>query len=173
MRILIGLWTYDYDWFIMTFGLHDTDISCTTLHVSAITCIIIYLSLDISIVYIFSVYFVITIWHWHSRYQIQIMYTESHIILHLYWLMKLIKLGLLGETVVENIHRGMLRRAAPPRALPHVFLCSWDLWAHQLLYVTWYLSTVNCFSLLSRSPNASLVWYAVVLWDGAYDGCIS
>ena len=45
MWILIGLWTYDQDRLIMTFGLHDTDITCTTLHLSDITCTTLYLLL--------------------------------------------------------------------------------------------------------------------------------
>ena len=43
-RILIELWTYDQDRLIMTFGLHDTDITCTTLHLSVITCTTLHLS---------------------------------------------------------------------------------------------------------------------------------
>ena len=107
---------------------------------------------------------------WHC---FRIIYTESHTILHLHWLMKLTKLGLLGETGSRENLGGVLERAPPPRALPHVFSCSWDLCTHLLLQVIWYLSTVNCFSLLSGSTNAPLVWYVVVLWDGAQDNCIS
>ena len=101
---------------------------------------------------------------------------------HIHWvthyfaldrLIKLVKSGLLGETSSRRNQGGVLGRAAPSRALPHVFLCSWDLCARLLLHVTWYLSTVNYFFLLLGSTNASLVWYVIVLWDGTQDGCIS
>jgi len=98
--------------------------------------------------------------------------TLSHTSKNLHWLIKLTKPGIMGRLVVGD-QGGVLGRAAPPRALPHVILCSCDLCSHLLLHVIWYLSTVNCFSLLSGSTNASLIWYAVVLWDGAQDGCIS
>ena len=120
----IGLWTYDHDRFTMTFGLNGTDITCTTLHVSGITCTTIYLSLDIITIYIVP-------WSWYTLFSlfdteildhICIMYTESHTILHLHWLIKLTKSGLLVKTVVGKIQGGMLGRVGPPRALPHVFL---------------------------------------------------
>jgi len=97
--------------------------------------------------------------------------TESYIIIHLHRLIKLIKPGLLGETVAGKIQGGVLRRATPCGFRCHTWSCY--LWALLLLHVTWYLSTVNCFSLLSGSTNASLVWYVVILWDGTQDGCIS
>ena len=49
--------------------------------------------------------------------------------------MKLSKPGLLGETGSRENQGGELGRAAPPRALPHVILFSYDLCAHLLLHV--------------------------------------
>jgi len=114
---------------------------------------------------------VFTMWHWYPWYCFWIIYTESHTILYLHWLIKLIKPGLLGETVAGEIQGGVLGRATPYGFGCHTWSCY--LCALLLLHVTWYLSTVNCFSLLSGSTNASLVWYAVVLWDGTHDDCYS
>jgi len=49
----IRLWIYNHDRFTLTFGLHDTDITCTTL----------YLSLDIVTVYIVP-------WSWYTLYSL-------------------------------------------------------------------------------------------------------
>jgi len=114
---------------------------------------------------------VITIWHWYSWYWSLIQSRWAHIILHLHWLIKLTKAGLLGETVAGKMQGGVLGRVTPCGFGCHTWSCY--LCVLLLLHVTWYLSPVNCFSLLSGSANASLVWYAVVLWDGAQNGCIS
>ena len=90
----------------MTIGLHldDTDITCTTLH----------LSLGIATVYIIP-------WSWCTLYSLSdndvldtdswSCYIESHTILHLHWLMKLTKSGLLRETGSRENQGGMLGRA--------------------------------------------------------------
>jgi len=46
----IGLCTHDHDRFTLTFGLHDADITYTTLHLLNITCTTLHLSRDIAIV---------------------------------------------------------------------------------------------------------------------------
>jgi len=71
--------------------LDDTDITCTTLH----------LSLDIVTVYIVP-------WSWYTLYSLSdtnvldtnswSCYTESRTVLHLHWLIKLTMSGLLGKT---------------------------------------------------------------------------
>ena len=68
------------------------------------------------------IHIVFTMWHWYPWHYFWILYVESHTILHLHWLIKLTKSGLLGETVAGEIQGGVLGRAASPRALPHVFL---------------------------------------------------
>jgi len=120
---------------------------------------------------VIEIHIIFTIYHWYSWYRFWVMYTELHTILHLNWLIKLTKLGLLGETVAGEIQRGVLGRATPYGFGCHTWSCY--LCALLLLHATWYLSTVNCFSLLSGSTNTSLVWCAVVLWDEPHDGCIS
>ena len=57
-----------------------------------------------------------------SIYCFRIIYTKSHIVLHLHWLMKLTKSGLLGETIAGKIQGGVLGKTAPLRALPYVIL---------------------------------------------------
>jgi len=76
--------------------LDDTDITCTTMH----------LSLDVATVYIVSR-------SWYTLYSLSdtdildtdswSFSTESHTILHLHWLMKLTKSGLLRETGSRGI----------------------------------------------------------------------
>jgi len=94
--ILLEYKTYDHDKFPMTFGLHDTDITCTTMHSS----------LDIVTVYI-------VLWSWYILYSLfdtgildtdsWSYYTEPHTILYLHWLIKLTKPRLLGKTVAGKI----------------------------------------------------------------------
>jgi len=117
------------------------------------------------------IHIVFTMWHWYPWHYFGIIYTETHTILHLHWLIKLTKPVLLGETVAGKIQGGVLGRATPCGFGCHTW--SYYLCALLLSHITWYLSAVNCFSLLSGSTNTSLVWYAAVLWDGAHDSCIS
>jgi len=93
------------------------------------------------------IHIIFTMWHWYLWHSFWIIYTESHTVLHLYWLIKLTKPGLLGETVAGKIQEGVLGRATPCGFGCHTW--SYYLCALLLLHVTWYLSTVNYFSLLS------------------------
>ena len=98
----------------------------------------------------------------------------------LHWIIQYLAFTLINKINQAGVIGGDCSRENPGRCAwkrdPYGFGChTWSCYicALLLLHVTWYLSTVNCFSLLSGSTNASLVWYAVVLWDGAQDGCIS
>jgi len=90
-------------------------------------------------------------------------HTESHIILHLHWLIKSNEWG----RQVAGDQGGMLRKATPPKALAMWFrdyVIQW-LCAYLLFYETWVHWTVS--SCYSGSTKHTLVWYAVVLWDEA------
>jgi len=146
--------------------LDDTDITCTTMHIS----------LDIVTIYIVP-------WSWYTLYSlfdIDIIdidlwsyLIESPIVLYLHWLIKLTKPGLLGQTDSRGIREACLE-GRPLVGLDAIrdIVFLWFMRA-PIITVTWYLGTVKCFSLLSESTNATLIWYTVVLWDGAQDGCIS
>ena len=59
---------------------------------------------------VIEIHIIFTIYHWYSWYRFWVMYTELHTILHLHWLIKLNKLGLLRETVAGKIQGGVLGR---------------------------------------------------------------
>ena len=117
--------------------LKDTYITCTTLH----------LSLDIAIVYFVS-------WSWYKLYSLSgtnvldkdswSYYTESHTILHLYWLIKLTKPGLLGKTGRRKTGR-CVWKGDPLVGLDStcdlVFL--WFMTCYYMLHDTWVQWTVS------------------------------
>jgi len=132
-RILVGLWTYNQDRLIMTFGLNDTDITCTTLHSSDITCTTLHvsgctticLSLDIAIGYI-------ALWTWYTSYSLSNANVWYRFLILLYWIIhyhtfalinKINQAGVTGGTVAGEIQRGVLGRVTPLWVwMPHVIL---------------------------------------------------
>ena len=97
-------------------------------------------------------------------------------LIQLHWIIHYLAFVLINKINQAGVIGGDCSKGNPGRCAwkgdPYGFGChTWSCYfcALLLLHVTWYLSTVNCFSLLSRSTNASLVF----LWDGAQDGCIS
>ena len=146
------------------------------LHPNTLASLILFVHLSLDVVTVFYFFkilicIVFTIWYWYSWYWSIIL---SHWITHYLTftlINKINQAGVTGETVAGKIQGGVLGRAAPCGFGCHTWSCY--LCALMLLHVTWYMSTVNFFSLLSGSTNASLVWYIVVLWDGAQDFCIS
>jgi len=133
-----------------------------------------HLSLNVVTVFYFLkilISIIITIWHWYSWYWSLILLRWVTHYLAFTLINKINQAGVTGETVAREIQGGVLGRATLCGFGCHTWSCY--LCALLLLHVTWYLSTVNCFSLLSGSTNVSLVWYVVVLWDWAQDSCIS
>ena len=146
---------------------------CLHPNTLASTYTIMHLSLDVVTVFYFPkilICIVITIWHWYSWYWSLILSR---------WVTHYLALTLINKTNQAWITWGDCSRRNSGRYAwkgdPFGFGChtrSCYLCALLLLHVTWYLSTVNYFSLLLGSTNASLVWYVVVLYDGAQDGYI-
>ena len=135
--------------YYMTFGLHDTDNTCTTLHLSDIPCTTLYLllppftlfrDLDTHYIHYLSLIFLVPIPDpvtWVTHYFV---FTLIN---------KISQAGVAGGVVAGEIQGGVLGRATPCGFECHTWSCY--LCALLLLHVTWYLSTVNCFSLLSGS----------------------
>ena len=119
----IGLWTYDHDRFIMTLDymtLISPTLSCIYLTSLALLCICYFHCLHCPVI---LTHIVIPISHWYPWHCFQIIYIESHTILHLHWLIKLTKSGLLGgDCRRENL--GMCAWKGDPLRvwMPHVIL---------------------------------------------------
>ena len=140
--------TYDHDQFIMTTGLRIYWYGYY-LHDSAF-------SLDIATVYI-------VLWSWFTLSDIIILlidlwscYTESHTVLHMNWLIKSTKSGLLGETGSRESGRCAWKGGFFEGLAEYDFVISWlcDSVIMCALIVIWNLSTLNFFFILFRIHKA-------------------
>jgi len=106
--------------------------------------------------FMITMYTVFTIRHWHPRYRLWSCYTKSHTVLHLYWLIKSIKSGLLEETGSRRSGMyawkgGALESLAKCDFMICDYVIQW-LCTYLLLYETWVHWTVSpCYSGSTKS----------------------
>ena len=146
LRYFACIWYHLHNYIFVTCYCHCLHCPVILKHYFHCMILISMIMIDLSGIHYLLLIFLISILdhtHWVTHY------------LALHWLMKLTKPGLIGETVAGEIQGGVLGRATPYGFGCYTWSCY--LCVLLLLHVTWYLSTVNCFSLLSGSTITSLV----------------
>ena len=120
------------------------------------------------------IHIVFTIWHWYSWYRFLILlYWVTHY-LSLTMINEIKQVGIIRETGSRGNQGSVLERATPCRFGCHTWSCVLVIYprtCYYMLHDTWIQWTIS--SCYQDPLTHQLIWYAVVLWDGARDGCIS